>query len=131
MAMNDPVSDMLTRIRNAALAGHKTVSFPASKLKQELCRILHQEKYIKKFVVVDNSKQGEIKVLLKYNSGVPVISGLKRVSRPGLRVYCKASAIPKVLSGLGISIVSTSRGLMTNRESAKLNIGGELLCQVW
>lgn len=131
MSMNDSVSDMLTRIRNAAEAGHKTVSFPASKLKQELCRILFEEKYIRKFVVVEDNRQGEIKVLLKYKNGVPVITGLRRISRPGLRVYCKANTIPRVLSGLGLSIVSTPRGLMTDRESAKQNIGGEVLCQVW
>jgi len=131
MSMNDSVSDMLTRIRNAAQAGHKTVTFPASKLKQELCRILFEEKYIRKYVVIEDNRQGEIKVLLKYKNGSPVISGLRRISRPGLRVYCKANTIPRVLRGLGISIVSTPRGLMTDRESAKQNIGGEVLCQVW
>jgi len=131
MAINDSVADMLTRIRNATEAGHKTVSFPASKLKEEICKILQQEKFIRKFVVVEDGKQGEIKILLKYLKGEAVISGLKRVSRPGRRVYCKASSIPKVLNGMGVSIMSTPRGLMTDRDSVKQNMGGELLCQVW
>jgi small subunit ribosomal protein S8 len=131
MRSTDRVADMLTRIRNAILARQKTVSFPASMLKQEICRILQQERYIRKYVVVEDTVQGTIKVLLKYKDGEPVIKGVRRVSKPGRRVYSKAKAIPRVLSGLGISILSTPLGVVTDQEAKSKNVGGEVLCHVW
>jgi small subunit ribosomal protein S8 len=131
MAVTDPIADMLTRIRNAGTAKQKTVSFPGSRLKQEICRILMEGNFIKKFVVLDDGKQGTIKVLLHYHGGENVIKGLERISRPGRRVYRSAKEIPRVLNGLGIAIVSTPRGVMVDSESRKNKIGGEILCQVW
>ena len=131
MPVTDQIGDMLTRIRNAIQAKHATVSFPASGLKREICRILVEEKYIKKFVVLDDGKQGIIKALLKFKSGVSVISGLRRVSVPGRRVYRGSDKIPKVLSGLGSSIVSTPRGVMTGKDARNNKVGGEVLCYIW
>ncbi|MFH0920320.1 MAG: 30S ribosomal protein S8 [Fibrobacterota bacterium] len=131
MAVNDSVADMLTRIRNALMAGHKTVTFPASNLKQEICRILMQEKFIRKFVVLDDGKQGLVKVLLKYKEGESVIKGIERISKPGRRVYAGIKKNPRVLSGLGLAILTTPKGVMTNIESKKQNVGGEVLCYVW
>jgi small subunit ribosomal protein S8 len=131
MPSTDKVSDMLTRIRNAIMAGQKTVSFPASSLKQEICRILQEERFIRKYVVVEDNAQGTIKILLKYKNGESVIKGLSRVSKPGRRVYCKANAIPRVLSGLGLTIMTTPAGVVTDREAKTKNVGGEALCRVW
>jgi small subunit ribosomal protein S8 len=131
MPSTDRVSDMLTRMRNAIMAGQKTVSFPAASLKQEICRILQQEKFIRKFVVVDDGMQGTIKVLLKYKAGQSVINGLVRVSKPGRRVYCKATAVPRVLSGMGIAVLSTPLGVVTDSEAKAKHVGGEVLCKVW
>jgi small subunit ribosomal protein S8 len=122
---------MLTRMRNAIMAGQKTVSFPASSLKQEICRILQEEKYIRKYVVVEDNPQGTIKVLLKYKDGESVINGLTRVSKPGRRVYCKVAGIPRVLSGLGVTIMTTPLGVMTDRNATSNKVGGEVLCKVW
>jgi small subunit ribosomal protein S8 len=122
---------MLTRIRNALRAKHPTVSFPASGLKREICRILVEERYLKKFVVLDDGKQGLIKALLKYNDGVSVINGLRRMSVPGRRVYRGSDRIPKVLNGLGSAIVSTPKGVMTDKEARKNKVGGEVLCRIW
>jgi small subunit ribosomal protein S8 len=131
MPSTDRVSDMLTRIRNAIMTGQKTVSFPASSLKQEICRILQEQRFIRKFVVVEEGAQGTIKILLKYKGGESVINGLTRVSKPGRRVYCKAVAIPRVLSGLGVTIMSTPLGVVTDRDAKARNVGGEVLCKVW
>ncbi len=131
MPSTDRLSDMLTRIRNAIMAGQKTVSFPASKLKQEICRILQEEKFIRKYVVVDDTAQGTVKVLLKYNKGESVINGLVRLSKPGRRVYYKSSGIPRVLSGLGFTIMTTPIGVVTDREAKAKNVGGEAICKVW
>lgn len=132
MQITDPVADMLTRIRNANSAKHESVDVPASNLKKSIAQILLDEGYIKSFTVEDNGTQGVIHITLKYlGNKEKVISGLRRVSKPGLRVYAGADELPKVLKGLGIAIVSTSRGVMTDKEARKLHIGGEVLAFVW
>jgi len=132
--MTDPIADLLTRIRNAILAGHKVVEAPASNLKKELARILFEKGYILSYKVVEtDDKQGLLKIALKYNpkSKMPAIKSIQRVSRPGLRKNAGVEEMPKVLNGLGIAIISTSRGLMTDKEAKKENIGGEVLCYVY
>lgn len=130
--MTDPIADMLSRIRNGNDARHKSVSIPASNIKREISRILLEEGYIKNFEFVEDGKQGIINVELKYGkNNEKVISGIKRISKPGLRVYAKTTEIPKVLGGLGIAIISTSKGIMTDREARKEQVGGEVLCYVW
>jgi small subunit ribosomal protein S8 len=130
--MTDPIADFLTRIRNAALAKHDRVRIPGSKLKARIAEILKNEGFIKSYAVVEGHPQTSLEVALKYDDqGKPVISGLRRVSKPGLRIYVSKDRIPHVLNGLGISILSTSRGLMTDREARKENVGGEVLCSVW
>jgi small subunit ribosomal protein S8 len=132
--MTDPIADLLTRIRNAILAGHKVVEAPASNLKKEIARILFEKGYILSYKVVENeSKQGTLKIALKYNtkSRKPAIKKIERASRPGLRQYIGVEEMPRVLNGLGIAIISTSRGLMTDKEARKENIGGEVLCYVY
>ena len=132
MQITDPVADMLTRIRNASSAKHDTVDVPASNLKKAIAQILLDEGYIKSFELVDNGNQGVIHITLKYMAKkAPVISGLKRVSKPGLRIYAGAEELPKVLKGLGIAIVSTSKGVMTDKKARELHIGGEVLAFVW
>ena len=134
MTMTDPVADMLTRIRNANTAMHDDVSMPASRLKESLAVVLQQEGYINSFQVQeDNSGPGRtLKIDMKYSpTRERVISGLKRISKPGLRVYTKADEIPRVLGGLGVAVVSTNRGLMSDREARKRRMGGEILCYVW
>ena len=132
MQITDPIADMLTRIRNAGTAKHETVDVPASKMKQSIAEILLNEGYIKSFQLVDDGTQGIIRITLKYLPGkVKAISGLKRVSKPGLRVYAGADELPRVLKGLGIAIISTSKGVMTDKEARKLGIGGEVICYVW
>jgi small subunit ribosomal protein S8 len=134
MSMSDPIADMLTRIRNAGMARHKRVDVPASKLKLEIARILKKEGFIAsyKYVDVEGKPQGLIRVYMKYTpSDEPVISGLQRVSKPGLRRYCGYGEVPRVFGGMGISILSTSRGIMTGREAKKIGVGGEVLCSVW
>ena len=133
MAMTDPIADMLTRIRNAISAEHDTVDIPASKMKVEIARILKQEGYISGYSVEgDTAKEKTIKVELKYGPDKQrVITGLKRISKPGLRVYAKGGSVPRVLNGLGIAIISTSKGLMTDREARKNNLGGEVVAYVW
>ena len=133
MSMSDPIADMLTRIRNAGSTGHKRVDVPASKLKLEIARILQKEKFIANFKFVDDGgPQGVIRVYLKYTPDEePVITGLQRVSKPGLRRYCGAQGVPRVFGGMGVSILSTSRGIMTGREAQKIGVGGEILCSVW
>lgn len=130
--MTDPIADMLTRIRNGNNAKHKTVDVPASNIKKEIAQILLDEGYIKSFDVIEDNKQGMIKVELKYtNEGERVISGLKRISKPGLRVYANTEELPKVLGGLGIAIISTSKGILTDRAARELGVGGEVICYVW
>jgi small subunit ribosomal protein S8 len=132
--MTDPIADMLTRLRNANLAFHDEVVMPSSKLKEALARILEQEGYITGFEVGDDSARPgrQLTITLKYSpERKRTISGLKRVSKPGLRVYSKATDVPRVLGGMGVSILSTNRGLMTDREARRARVGGEILCQVW
>ena len=132
MQITDPVADMLTRIRNANSAKHDTVDVPASNLKMAIAQILLDEGYIKAFNLVDNGNQGVIHITLKYLAKKQqVISGLKRVSKPGLRIYAGADEIPYVLKGLGIAIISTSKGVMTDKKARELHIGGEVLAFVW
>ena len=132
MNTTDPIADMLTRIRNANSAKHKTVDVPASKMKTAIAEILFREGYIKSFEVISNENQGIIRITLKYDEkGTRVIDGLKRISKPGLRVYASKEELPKVLNGLGIAIISTSKGLKTDKEARELGIGGEVLAYVW
>ena len=132
MHITDPIADMLTRIRNANSARHDTVDVPASNMKKSIAQILLDEGYIKAFQVVEDGTQGVIRITLKYNAGKEkVISGLRRVSKPGLRVYVGADELPRVLRGLGIAIVSTSKGVMTDKAARAAHIGGEVLAFVW
>ncbi|NSW95432.1 MAG: 30S ribosomal protein S8 [Bacteroidales bacterium] len=132
--MTDPIADLLTRIRNAIMAGHKIVEIPASNLKKEIARILYEKGYILSYKVVEgDGKQGILKIALKYNpkSKKPAINNLQRVSKPGLRHYTSVDEMPRVLNGLGIAIISTSKGLMTDKEARKEGVGGEVLCYVY
>lgn len=131
MVMTDPIADMLTRIRNATIVRDKVVEIPASKIKKELARIFKEEGYIQDSEMVDDGKQGVIRVYLKYNGKENVITGIKRISKPGLRVYAQKEEIPKVLGGLGIAVLSTSQGIMTDRKARTEGIGGEVICYVW
>ena len=131
MHITDPIADMLPRIRNANSARHDTVDVPASNMKKSIAQILLDEGYIKSYQIVDDGTQGVIHITLKYNGKDKVITGLRRVSKPGLRVYVGADELPRVLRGLGIAIVSTSRGVMTGAQARKQSIGGELLALVW
>lgn len=132
MTMTDPIADMLTRIRNANIVGHETVEIPASKMKKSIAEILADEGFIKGFEVIEDNKQGIIKVEMKYGDNKEkVISGIKKISKPGLKVYAKANEIPKVLGGLGIAIISTSKGIVSDKEARKLGVGGEVICYVW
>ena len=132
MQITDPVADMLTRIRNANCAKHETVDVPASNLKKAIAQILLDEGYIKAFQITDEGVQGNIHITLKYvGKKEKVISGLRRVSKPGLRVYAGAEELPKVLKGLGIAIISTSKGVMTDKKARELHVGGEVLAFVW
>jgi small subunit ribosomal protein S8 len=132
MSVTDPIADLLTRVRNAALMRKREVQMPSSKLKVEMVKILKEEGFIRNFKVIDDSKQGMLTITLKYTEGnQSVIAGARRVSKPGCRVYCTRAAIPKVLDGLGTAIVSTSRGLQTGRKCEEEGLGGEVLCYVW
>lgn len=132
MQITDTIADMLTRIRNANSAKHPTVDMPASNMKKQIAQILVDEGYIKSFRVIDDDKQGVIRITLKYTENKSqVITGLRRVSKPGLRIYSNSKDMPKVMKGLGIAIVSTSKGIMTDREARKNNVGGEVLAFVW
>ena len=132
MQITDPIADMLTRIRNANNAKHDTVDVPASNMKKSIAQILLEEGYIKNFQLIDDGTQGVIRITLKYGAGKEkVISGLRRVSKPGLRVYAGADELPKVLRGLGIAIVSTSKGIMTDKKAREAHVGGEVLAFVW
>ena len=129
--MTDPIADMLTRIRNANQMRYTEVEVPASKIKEEIARILKEEGYIANYKIIKSDVQNTIILNLKYDNKTRVITGLKRISKPGLRVYAKASEMPQVLNGLGIAIVSTSKGLMTGRDARKQSLGGEVLAYVW
>lgn len=132
MSMTDPVSDMLTRIRNANHAGHEKVDIPASKLKSNIASILKKENFIKGYKFIEDHKQGIIRVYLKYGQKRErVLTDLKRISKPGKRLYADKDNIPKVLGGLGIAVISTSKGVMTDAECRKLGLGGEILCYIW
>jgi small subunit ribosomal protein S8 len=130
--MTDPIADMLTRIRNANMVRHSTVQIPASNLKRSIAQILKQEGFIKDYEVIQDQKQGMIRIHLKYgHNNQRIITGLKRISKPGLRVYAKKDELPKVLGGLGIAIISTSQGVMSDREARKSGYGGEVVCYIW
>jgi len=132
MVMTDPIADMLTRIRNALVVKHETIEVPASNMKRAIANILLQEGFIKGFTEIDNGNQGILRITLKYGpNNEKVINGLKRISKPGLRVYARKDQIPKVLGGLGIAIISTSKGVMTDKEARRLGVGGEVICYVW
>ena len=131
MHITDPIADMLTRIRNASNAKHESVDVPASNMKKSIAQILLDEGYIKSFQVVEDGTQGIIRIALKYNGKEKVISGLRRVSKPGLRVYVGADELPRVLRGLGVAIVSTSKGVMTDKAARAAHVGGEVLAFVW
>ena len=132
MQITDSIADLLTRIRNASSAKHETVDIPASNMKKAIMQILVDEGYVKSFTVIEDGKQGMIRATLKYGEGqTPVITGLRRVSKPGLRIYSSVEDMPKVLKGLGIAIVSTSKGVMTDRQARKENVGGEILAFIW
>ena len=130
--MTDPIADMLTRVRNANTVKHKTVEIPASNVKRSIAGIMKQEGFIKDFDYIKDEKQGLVRVHLKYGPNQErIISGLKRISKPGLRVYAKKDELPKVLGGLGIAIISTSQGLMSDRQARQTGVGGEVLCYIW
>lgn len=132
MQITDPIADLLTRIRNAQAAKHDTVEVPASNMKKAICQILTDEGYVKGYNVTEDGKQGIITVTLKYTEGKnPVIKGLKRVSKPGLRIYSNAQELPKVMKGLGVAVISTSKGVMTDKAARKANVGGEVLAFIW
>ena len=131
--MTDPIADMLTRIRNANTAKHDTVDVPSSKMKLAIAKILLDEGYIKSYELVENGKFNDIRITLKYGAfkNEKIISGLQRISKPGLRVYANKEELPKVLGGLGVAIISTNKGVITDKEARKLGVGGEVLCFVW
>jgi small subunit ribosomal protein S8 len=132
MTMTDPVADMLTRIRNANSVGHEAVSVPASRMKKSIAGILKDEGYIDDFDLVKDDKQGVINIKMKYSADKEkVISGIRKISKPGLRVYAKAEDVPRVLGGLGIAIISTSKGVISDKDARRLGVGGEVICYVW
>ena len=132
MSQSDPIADMLTRVRNAVLARKKDVEIPSSRVKVDIARILKEEGYIKNYKVVDDGKQGVLNISLKYAEGnLSAISGLRRVSKPGCRIYCTKSDVPKALDGLGVTLISTSQGIVTGKRCEELGVGGEVLCHVW
>lgn len=132
MTMTDPIADMLTRIRNANTASHKTVEIPASKIKIAIAEILLEEGYISGYKVIEDNKQGTIIIDMKYGANKEkVINGIKKISKPGLKVYAKANEVPKVLGGLGIAVISTSKGVISDRKARELGVGGEVICYVW
>mgnify|MGYP000978068219 FL=1 len=131
MVVTDPIADFLTRIRNANIVRAKTVEVPASNMKKELAKLLKEEGYIQDYEVFEDKKQGRIRLQLKYNGKERIITGLKRISKPGLRVYAEKDQIPRVLGGLGIAVISTSKGIMTDKSARQMGIGGEVLCYIW
>lgn len=131
MPVTDPVADFLTRIRNASKAKKPRVEIPSSGMKQSLAEILKKQKFIEDYTVVEDNKQSVLKIQLKYNNGTSAISGLQRISTPGLRVYKGSSELPRVLNGLGIAVISTSKGLLTDKEAKRDSLGGEVVCYIW
>ena len=132
MVMTDPISDMLTRIRNANMVRHEKLELPASNIKKEVAEILKREGFIRDYEYIEDNKQGALRIFLKYGpNNERIITGLKRISKPGLRVYAKADELPKVLNGLGIAIVSTSKGVLTDKEARQQAVGGEVLAYIW
>jgi len=131
MTVTDPIADMLTRIRNAIMAGHEAVLVPSSKMKLSIAKILKDEGFIDRYEVIKGTPESMIKIHLKYSENQPAILGLERVSKPGLRVYAESRKIPRVYGGLGVAIVSTSKGIMTGRVAWRQHLGGEILCYVW
>ncbi len=132
MTMTDPIADMLTRVRNASSVQHDTVDIPASNIKREIARILLEEGYIKGYDVIEDGKQGLIRMQLKYGkNGEKVITGIKKISKPGMRVYADRNNVPKVLNGIGVSVISTSKGIVTDKQARELGVGGEVICYVW
>jgi small subunit ribosomal protein S8 len=131
MSKTDPIADYLTRIRNAAKAKHRRVDIPSSKLKKAISQILLEKNYISGFTVLEDKKQNILRVNLKYYSGKPVITGLRRVSKPGIRLYRGSNELPRVLGGLGVAIITTSRGVMTDAQAKRDNVGGEILAYIW
>ena len=131
MSMTDPIADMLTRIRNACGSKHRRVDIPASKIKVEIARILQENHFIQNYKVLDDGRQGILRIYLKYVDEKPVVHGIERVSKPGLRVYKDKDSLPRIRNGLGIAIVSTSQGLLTDRQSREVGVGGEVLAKVW
>ncbi|MBR5786772.1 MAG: 30S ribosomal protein S8 [Clostridia bacterium] len=132
MQITDVIADMLTRIRNAGTAKHETVDVPASNVKNAIAQILVEEGYVKEVQIIDDGKQGVIRIYLKYTENKkPVISGIKRISKPGLRIYASKDELPKVLGGLGVAVISTSKGIMTDKKARKLGIGGEVMAYIW
>lgn len=131
MAMTDPIADMLTRIRNANTAYHKEVIIPASKMKKNLIEIFKNEGFIEDFEVIGDAPKENLRITLKYKGRERVISGLRKISKPGLKVYADKNSLPRVLGGLGVAIVSTSKGIITDKEARKQNIGGEVVCYIW
>ncbi len=132
MSLVDPISDMLTRIRNAAKAKKKEVNIPSSRMKVELAKLLKEEGFIRNFKVIDDNKQGILNIALKYTEdNLSVISGLRRVSKPGCRIFCTKDSIPKILNGLGVVIISSSKGIATGKKCEELGVGGEVICSIW
>lgn len=131
MSVTDPIADFLTRIRNASKAKLLRVDIPASKMKIQIAEILKNEKYIHDYTIIEDNKQNIIRVQLKYRGGIPAITGLKRVSKPGLRVYKPAEQLPRVLNGLGTAVISTSKGLLTDKQARSQALGGEVICYIW
>jgi small subunit ribosomal protein S8 len=132
MSMTDPIADMLTRMRNALTASYSTVDIPSSRLKVDIAKVLKSEGFIKNFKIIEDQKQGLMRIFFKYDEkGDSIINGLKRMSKPGCRMYSKGDRIPQVLNGYGISILSTSQGMMTDRQARKMGIGGEIICSIW
>ncbi|MBC7364213.1 MAG: 30S ribosomal protein S8 [Candidatus Aminicenantes bacterium] len=132
MSLTDPIADMLTRIRNAIRAKKKEVNIPSSRLKVEIARILKEEGYIRSYKVIEDNKQGTLNITLKYtDNNQSAITGLRRISKPGCRIYCTKDTVPKVLDGLGVVIISTSKGILTGKQCEELGLGGEVLCEIW
>jgi small subunit ribosomal protein S8 len=131
MAVTDPISDLLTRIRNASRAKHLRVDIPSSNMKKQLVSILKQQNFVEDFTEIEDTKQNILRVVLKYRNGVPAISGLRRVSTPGLRIYKNADKLPRVYNGLGVAVISTSKGLLTDKQAKTEAIGGEVVCYIW
>jgi len=131
MTTTDPIADYLTRLRNAMRARHKRVDIPASRLKKQITQLLAQQKFVTGFTSIDDNKQGIIRITLRYTDGRAVIQGLRRISRPGIRRYVPSDKLPRVMNGMGIAVISTSKGVMTDKQARLANLGGEVICEVW